>query len=161
MLIRDSTQVNLDAVNRLIKYMKDDKVRGLDVQSAEVTKALADERKAITVSLGCGNRDVRVTPRLIESLSSVVHADGMKSHTSSCEIHHSRFPFHTHFHFYAGGSMSVPRPWLSGTHPRLPVILTILQTLQYSLSRVRQPKPSKKEAKQDKDEEIFEDDEDD
>jgi hypothetical protein len=99
MLIRDSTQVNLDAVNRLIKYMKDDKVIGLDKDSAEVTKAEKNEREAITVSLGCGNRDVRVASRLIESLSSVVHADGMKSHTSSCEIHHSRFPFRTHFHF--------------------------------------------------------------
>ena len=161
MLIRDSTQVNLDAVNRLIKHMKDAQVRGLDKDNAEVTKAVADERDAIRASLGCGNRDVRVTPRLIESLSSVVHADGMKSHTSSCEIHHSRFPFRTHFHFYAGGSMSVPRPWLSGTHPRLPVILTILRRLHNTLSQVHKPRLAKGEAKQAKDEEIFDDDEDD
>ena len=69
----------------------------------------------------------------------------------------------------AGGSMSVPSLWLSPTHPRLPVILTILRRLRTSLTGVRGPRPgasarkrlAKGEAKQAKDEEIDDDDEDD
>ncbi len=41
------------------------------------------------------------------------------------------------------------------------MILTILRRLHHSLSRVYKPRLSKKEAKQAKDEEIFDDDEDD
>ena len=84
MLIRDSTQVNLDAVIRLIEHLEHKKYRGLKKNNAEVTKTLAAEREAIRASLGCENTDVRVVARLIESLSSVVDANGMKSHTSSC-----------------------------------------------------------------------------
>jgi len=69
----------------------------------------------------------------------------------------------------AGGSMSVPRQWLSSQHPRLAIILTILRRLRTSLSRVYVSKPgaaarrrlARAEAKQAQDEEIFDDDEDD
>ena len=69
----------------------------------------------------------------------------------------------------AGGSMSVPRQWLSSQHPRLAIILTILRRLRTSLTGVRGPRPgasarkrlAKGEAKQAKDEEIDDDDEDD
>ena len=84
LLIRDSTQVNLDRVIHLIKHLEDKKVTGVKNDNADVTKAMAAERGAIKALLKCGDNDVRITPRLIESLSSVVDANGMKSHTSSC-----------------------------------------------------------------------------
>ena len=84
LLIRDSTQVNLDRVRHLIEHLELRKVTGVSSSSAEVIKFTAAERDAIKTSLGCkNNRDVRIQPRLIESLSSVAGADGMKSHTSS------------------------------------------------------------------------------
>ena len=84
LLIRDSTQVNLDRVRHLIKHLELRQVKGVSTSSAEVIKFTAAETDAIKTSLGCkSNQDVRIAPRLIESLSSVAGADGMKSHTSS------------------------------------------------------------------------------
>ncbi len=84
LLIRDSTQVNLNRVRHLIEHLELCKVKGVRSSSAEVIKLTAAERDAIKTSLGCkNNKDVRIAPRLIESLSSVAGADGMKSHTSS------------------------------------------------------------------------------
>ena len=84
MLIRDSTQVNLNRVRHLIEHLELGKVKGAGSSSAEVIKFTAAERGAIKTSLGCkNNKDVGIAPRLIESMSSVVGADGMKSHTSS------------------------------------------------------------------------------
>jgi hypothetical protein len=81
LLIRDSTQVNLDRVRHLIKHLEDRKVTGVMSDNAEVKNAMVAERDAIRALLKCGNRDVRVASRLIGSLSSLVGADGMKSHT--------------------------------------------------------------------------------
>jgi hypothetical protein len=62
--------------------------------------------------------------------------------------------------------MSVPSPWLSPPHPPLRVILTILRRLRTSLKEVRgrpgdgaaaRKRLAKGEAKQVKDEEIFDD----
>ena len=84
LLIRDSTQVNLNRVRHLIEHLELCKVKGVSTSSAEVIKFTAAERGAIKTSLGCkSNQDVGIAPRLIESMSSVVGADGMKSHTSS------------------------------------------------------------------------------
>jgi len=81
LLIRDSTQVNLDRVRHLIKHLEDRKVTGVKSDNAEVKKAMVAERDAIRALLKCGNQDGRIAPRLIGSLSSLVGADGMKSHT--------------------------------------------------------------------------------
>ncbi len=83
LLIRDSTQVNLNRVIHLIEHLEGKKVTGVSSDGAEVKKAMAAERDAVRALLKCGNRDVRIAPRLIGSLSSLVGADGMKSHTSS------------------------------------------------------------------------------
>jgi hypothetical protein len=81
LLIRDSTQVNLNRVRHLIKHLEDQKVTGVKLDSVDVKKAMVAERDAIRALLQCGNQDVRIAPRLIGSLSSLVGADGMKSHT--------------------------------------------------------------------------------
>ena len=81
LLIRDSTQVNLNRVRHLIKHLEDQKVTGVKLDSVDVKKAMVAERDAIRALLKCGNQDVRIAPRLIGSLSSLVGADGMKSHT--------------------------------------------------------------------------------
>ena len=81
LLIRDSTQVNLDRVTHLIEHLERKQVTGVKSDSAEVKKAMAAERDAVRALLQCGNQDVRIAPRLIGSLSSLVGADGMKSHT--------------------------------------------------------------------------------
>ncbi len=57
---------------------------GVKNDNADVSKAMADDKDAIKALLKCGDNDVRITPRLIESLLSVVAANGMKSYTSSC-----------------------------------------------------------------------------
>ncbi len=83
LLIRDSTQVNLDRVTHLIGHLERKQVTGVKSGSAEVKKAMAAERGAVRALLKCGSRDVTIVQRLIGSLSSLVGADGIKSHTSS------------------------------------------------------------------------------
>ncbi len=88
--IRDSTQVNLARVNDLINRLEYKKVAGVSNDHKDVTTAMAAERAAIQEVLKCGDKDIRITPGLIDSLQAaaaalgVVDEDSMKSHTSSC-----------------------------------------------------------------------------
>jgi hypothetical protein len=124
----------LARVITLIEHLEYKKVKGKRTDSTDVVEAHQAERGAVTALLKCGNEDGRVTPRLIESLSSLVYADGVTS------------------------------PWLSPQRPPLGVVLTILRRLRRSLNQPPRPgrhgaAARKREAKQARNEESFGDDE--
>ena len=100
-------------MNGLINSLDALHVKAMNTKNEHVTKAMKKERTAIKNLLKCSDHDVRVAPRLVESLARVIDAsDGQ--------------PW-----------LSPPKS------PGLQIVKTILLRLRYGLTREEKPgKPS-------------------
>ena len=100
-------------MNGLINSLDALHVKGMAQKDEQVLKAMRDERTAIKNLLKCSDQDVRVAPRLVESLARVIDASDGQPWLSSSKS------------------------------PNLEIVKTILLILRVRLTRVEEPgKPS-------------------